>query len=49
MHSYEAFTLWPHLMDFSRVDDLVFVSDHLRDLAVAAIPGLQETAPPACT
>jgi glycosyltransferase involved in cell wall biosynthesis len=42
MHSYEAFTLWPHLMDFSRVDDLVFVSEHLRDLAVAAIPGLQQ-------
>ena len=46
MHSYEAFTLWPHLMDFSRVDDLVFVSDHLRDLAVAAIPGLQEEDAP---
>ncbi|MGN6575217.1 MAG: glycosyltransferase family 4 protein [Nocardioides sp.] len=46
MHSYEAFTLWPHLMDMSRVDDMVFVSDHLRDLALAAIPGLQgECAP----
>jgi glycosyltransferase involved in cell wall biosynthesis len=41
MHSYEAFTVWPHLMDFSRIDDVVFVSDHLRDLAVAAIPGLR--------
>jgi hypothetical protein len=41
MHSYEAFTVWPHLIDFSRVDDMVFVSDHLRDLAVAAIPGLR--------
>ena len=46
MHSYEAFTLWPHLMDFSRVDDMVFVSDHLRDLAVAAVPGLQEPDAP---
>ncbi len=46
MHSYEAFTLWPHLMDFSRVDDMVFVSDHLRDLAVAAVPGLQEPGAP---
>ncbi len=46
MHSYEAFTLWPHLMDMSRVDDMVFVSDHLRDLAVAAIPGLQEAGAP---
>ena len=46
MHSYEAFTLWPHLMDFARVDDVVFVSQHLRDLAVAASPGLQETNAP---
>jgi glycosyltransferase involved in cell wall biosynthesis len=41
MHSYEAFTLWPHLTDFSRIDDMIFVSEHLRDFAVAAIPGLQ--------
>ena len=40
MHSYEAFTQWPQLTDVSRVDDLVFVSEHLRDLAVAAIPAL---------
>lgn len=40
LHSQEVFTLWPHLVDFSRVDDVVFVSEHLRDLAVAAIPGL---------
>ena len=46
MHSYEAFTLWPHLMDMGRVDDMVFVSEHLRDLAVAAIPGLQEAGGP---
>ncbi len=41
MHSDQAFTLWPHLIDMSRVDDMVFASDHLRDLAVAAIPGLR--------
>ncbi|WP_422770261.1 glycosyltransferase [Plantactinospora sp. WMMC1484] len=40
LHSFEAFAHWPHLVDFSRVDDLVFVSDHLRDLAVAAVPGM---------
>ena len=40
LHSYEAFTQWPHLVDFTRVDDLVFVSDHLRDMAVSAIPAL---------
>jgi glycosyltransferase involved in cell wall biosynthesis len=41
MHSYEAFTHWPQLTDFSRIDDMIFVSEHLRDFAVAAIPGLQ--------
>jgi hypothetical protein len=47
MHSYGAFTMWPHLMDFSRVDDVVFVSDHLRDLAVAVVPALQGPDAPA--
>jgi len=46
LHSYEAFTQWPHLMDFSRVDDVVFVSEHLRDLAAAAIPALSEPRAP---
>jgi len=40
LHSFEAFAHWPHLVDFSRVDDVVFVSDHLRDLSVAAVPAL---------
>lgn len=42
LHSYEAFTPWPHLIDFSRVDDLLFVSDHVRDLVATAIPGVCE-------
>ena len=46
LHSYEAFTHWPHLVEFSRVDDVLFVSDHLRDLAVAAIPALREPHAP---
>lgn len=46
MHSYEAFTQWPQLTDFTRVDDMVFVSEHLRDLAVAAIPALQRPDAP---
>ncbi|MFI7551020.1 glycosyltransferase family protein [Verrucosispora sp. WMMD703] len=41
LHSFEAFTWWPHLTDWSRVDDLVFVSEHLRDLALAAVPRLR--------
>ncbi|RZU74540.1 glycosyltransferase involved in cell wall biosynthesis [Micromonospora kangleipakensis] len=40
LHSFEAFSFWPHLIDFTRVDDVVFVSDHLRDLATAVSPDL---------
>jgi glycosyltransferase involved in cell wall biosynthesis len=42
LHSYETFSWWPHLVDFTRVDDVVFVSDHLRDVACEAVPGLGE-------
>ncbi len=42
LHSFEALGYWPHLADFSRVDDLVFVSEHLRELCVAAMPRLAE-------
>ncbi|WP_349877982.1 glycosyltransferase family 1 protein [Micromonospora sp. HUAS YX12] len=42
LHSFEAFSFWPHLVDFSRVDDVVFVSDHLRDLATAVLPQLTD-------
>lgn len=34
IHSMDAFSPWIHLIDWSRVDDLVFVSDHLRDMVV---------------
>ncbi|MGV9580718.1 glycosyltransferase family 4 protein [Streptomyces sp. NPDC003509] len=47
LHSFEAFSYWPHLVDFSRVDDLVFVSEHLRDLAVETLPHLRESGTPA--
>ncbi len=46
LHSYEVFTRWPHLLDFSRIDDMVFVSEHVRDLALDAIPGLGEPEAP---
>lgn len=39
-HSYELFTAWPHLTDLAGIDDLVFVSEHLRDLALAVRPDL---------
>ena len=47
LHSFEAFTAWPHLVDFSRIDDMIFVSDHVRDLGVAAIPRLAGPNAPA--
>jgi glycosyltransferase involved in cell wall biosynthesis len=40
LHSVEAFTEWPQLLDPSRIDDLVFVSEHLRDYTTAAAPQL---------
>ena len=46
LHSVEAFTEWPHLIDFSRVDDLVFVSEHLRDLVHRTVPELTGTGAP---
>ncbi|WP_327323584.1 glycosyltransferase family 1 protein [Streptomyces sp. NBC_01210] len=41
LHSYEAFTRWPHLVDFSRVDDLVYVADHVQDLTTSLVPQLR--------
>ncbi|WBB81622.1 glycosyltransferase family 1 protein [Micromonospora sp. WMMD882] len=40
LHSFELWSLWPHLVTFGRVDDLVFVSEHLRQLGRAVLPGL---------
>ncbi|MFF5101036.1 glycosyltransferase family 1 protein [Streptomyces sp. NPDC000134] len=46
LHSYEAFTRWPHITDFSRVDDLVFVAPHVKDLTTSLVPVLRgEQAP----
>ncbi|WP_344079498.1 glycosyltransferase [Luedemannella helvata] len=46
LHSFEAFSLWPQIMDFTRVDDLVFVSDHLRDLTLDVVPRLRDADAP---
>jgi glycosyltransferase involved in cell wall biosynthesis len=40
LHSYEAFTCFPHLVDWSRVDDVVFVGRHLQELASRVVTGL---------
>ncbi|MFE9461176.1 glycosyltransferase [Streptomyces californicus] len=46
LHSYEAFTRWPHMTDFSRVDDLVFVAPHVQELATSLVPQLREPSAP---
>ena len=46
LHSYEAFTVFPHLLDLSRVDDLVFVSEPLRDFVMDVVPRLREPGAP---
>lgn len=45
-HSFELFSVWPHLVAFARVDDLVFVSDHMRELALAVLPRLGAAGAP---
>lgn len=44
LHSFEAFSIWPHLVDYSRIDALVFVSEHLKDLVETAVPRLRTAA-----
>lgn len=38
LHSYEALTQFPFITDWSGIDDLVFVSGHIRALVEHAIP-----------
>jgi len=38
LHSVEALSLWVHVIDWARVDHLVFVSDTLRRLTHAVVP-----------
>ncbi|MEU9758797.1 glycosyltransferase [Streptomyces sp. NPDC047985] len=40
LHKYESFTYWPHIMDFTRVDDIVFIAEHMREMTTAAVPRL---------
>lgn len=45
LHSYEAFTQFPHLTDWSGIDDLVFVADHIRALTQLGVPALAGSRP----
>ncbi|MER7177846.1 glycosyltransferase, partial [Streptomyces mesophilus] len=46
LHSYEAYTQWPLLVDFSRVDELLFIADHVRDLCSSYVPQLSSATAP---
>jgi glycosyltransferase involved in cell wall biosynthesis len=40
LHSYEIFTAFPQMVDWSRVDDLVLVGDHLRTFVEQVVPAV---------
>jgi hypothetical protein len=40
IHSYEAFTPFPFITDWNGIDDLIFVSGHIRALTEAGVPGV---------
>lgn len=42
IHSYEAFTPMPMHTDWSGIDDMVFVSPHIRALVEASVPQMAE-------
>ncbi|GAA1354358.1 glycosyltransferase [Streptomyces beijiangensis] len=46
LHKFETFTYWPHIMDFSRVDDVVFIAEHMRDMTTSAVPRLLKDKAP---
>lgn len=46
LHKFETFTYWPYLVDFSRVDDMVFVSDLMRELTTDVWPRLRADGGP---
>lgn len=46
LHLFEAFTMFPHLVDMSRIDDFVFVSEPLLDYTLDVAPRLREPGGP---
>lgn len=41
-HSLEAISPQPHMIDWSRVSDVIFVGNHVRQLVERAVPGLAQ-------
>ncbi|GIF06420.1 glycosyltransferase family protein [Actinoplanes siamensis] len=46
LHLFEAFTMFPHMLDVSRMDDYVFVSEPLLDYTLDVAPRLREPGAP---
>jgi glycosyltransferase involved in cell wall biosynthesis len=40
LHSYEAFSAFPRQIDWSRIDDLVFVAHHIKNFTLDQYPGV---------
>lgn len=40
VHSIEAMSVHPYVLDWSRVDDVIFVGSHIRDFLVRAVPAI---------
>jgi len=40
LHRYEVFTEMPGQVDWEKIDDLIFVAPHIRDIAISKIPDL---------
>ena len=40
IHSIDALSAHPHMIDWSRVSDVIFVADHVRELVQRAVPAI---------
>lgn len=40
LHSYEAFSGFVQNINWEKIDDLVFVADHIKDIVIQQVPGL---------
>ncbi|MEI8056900.1 MAG: glycosyltransferase [Actinomycetes bacterium] len=43
LHKYEAWTAFPHLVDWAAIDDLVLVGPHIRDLLLPQLAGFDSS------
>ena len=42
LHSYEAFMPWIHYINWDRVDHLIFVAKHIKDLVLEQVPKIEK-------